>query len=516
LRFPETTERSRGIGASAPAIVGLKPYFLSYFVRCFGKPQADFPKQLKHMFSFPTLCVAMPASTLCVAYNGEYKLMTTNAFILEVPQSHRLTIGWLLLALTSLVIGGLFTLLIVLSRTPGIQEIIPWVDFFHTALVVHVDMTVLVWFLAFAGVFWSLMSRRDCCGWVALSLSIIGTLIMSIAPFMGDANPLMNNYVPVLQMPIFFVGLGIFGLGFSLLVVQGIIGAFPLTGSALRFGLFTALLTALLALMALLWSYFELLSIDVSGQYYYELLFWGSGHVLQFTHTQLMLVAWLWLATISGAVLHLSPRFAIILFALGMAPSLLTPLIYLTYEVNSPNHLFAFTQMMQYGGGLAALPLGIIVMLGLVKGSATEFRPERAALLFSILLFGVGGVIGFLINGSNVTVPAHYHGSIVGVTIAFMGITYHLMPRLGFREISGKLAQWQPQIYGTGQLLHILGLAWSGGYGVQRKTAGSAQGLDSLPEIAGMGLMGLGGMISIIGGVLFLVVVFTAMRPQKS
>ncbi|OAD21734.1 conserved hypothetical protein, membrane [Candidatus Thiomargarita nelsonii] len=245
----------------------------------------------------------------------------------------------------------------------------------------------------------------------------------------------MNNYVPVLQMPIFFVGLGIFGLGFSVLVVQGITGAFPLnfTGGsgALRFGLFTALLTALFALMALLWSYFDISSKDVSGQYYYELLFWGSGHVLQFTHTQLMLVAWLWLATVSGAVLHLSPRVAIMLFALGMAPSLLTPLIYLTYEVNSPNHLFAFTQMMQYGGGLAALPLGIIVMLGLVKGSATEFRAERAALLFSILLFGVGGVIGFLINGSNVTVPAHYHGSIVGVTIAFMGITYHLMPRLG-------------------------------------------------------------------------------------
>jgi hypothetical protein len=442
-----------------------------------------------------------------------------NAFILEVPQSRRLTIGWLLLALTSLVIGGLLTILLVLSRTPGFQEIIPWVDFFHTVLVVHVDMTVLVWFLAFAGVFWSLISTKRClfCGWLALILSITGTLIISIAPFMGDGNPLMNNYVPVLQTPIFFVGLGIFGLGFSVLVLHGLIGSLPLNGGgALHFGLFTALLTALFAIMALLLSYFDIPTEKVSAQYYYELLFWGSGHVLQFTHTQLMLVAWLWLATVSGAALRLSPRVAIILFTLGMAPTLLTPFIYYAYEVNSPDHLIAFSWLMQYGGGLAALPLGIIIVLGLVKGAITEYRAERAALLFSILLFGVGGVIGFMISGSNVTVPAHYHGSIVGVTIAFMGITYHLMPRLGFREISGKLAEWQPKIYGSGQLLHILGLAWSGGYGVQRKTAGSAQGLDSIQEIAGMGLMGLGGMISIIGGVLFLVVVFLAMRPQKN
>lgn len=448
--------------------------------------------------------------------------MKIDAFTLEVPpgKPSNLTIGWLLLALASLIIGGLFTILIVLSRTPVFQEIIPWVDFFHTALVVHVDMTVLVWFLAFAGVFWSLISTNRClsCGWLALFLSIVGTLIISIAPFMGDGNPLMNNYVPVLQMPIFFVGLGIFGLGFTILVLHGLISSHPLniTGGAgaLRFGLFTALLAALIAIIALVWSYIGIPSTIENVQYYYELLFWGSGHVLQFTHTQLMLVAWLWLATVSGVTLHLSPRIAIILFALGVAPTLLTPFIYFAHDINSPEHLIAFTLLMQYGGGLATLPLGFIVVLGIVRATA-EFSPERAALQFSILLFGVGGVIGFMISGSNVTIPAHYHGSIVAVTIAFMGITYHLIPRLGFREISRKLAKWQLTIYGSGQLLHILGLAWSGGYGVQRKTAGTAQGLEGFQQIAGMGLMGLGGMIAIIGGILFLVVVFMAMRPQK-
>ena len=71
----------------------------------------------------------------------------TNKLALEMPgeRMRHLTIGWLSLALGSLVVGGLLTVVIVLSRTPYIQDIFPWVDLFHTALVVHVDLTVLVW-----------------------------------------------------------------------------------------------------------------------------------------------------------------------------------------------------------------------------------------------------------------------------------------------------------------------------------------------------------------------------------
>ena len=95
--------------------------------------------------------------------------MPENQFTLPVPDSNarKLTTGWLLLGLSALVIGGLYTILIVLSRTPFFQEIIPWTDFFHTALVVHVNLTVLVWFLAFTGLFWSYNSSSRClaCGW---------------------------------------------------------------------------------------------------------------------------------------------------------------------------------------------------------------------------------------------------------------------------------------------------------------------------------------------------------------
>ena len=79
------------------------------------------------------------------------------------------------------------------------------------------------------------------------------------------------------------------------------------------------------------------------------------------------------------------------------------------------------------------------------------------------------------------------------------------------------MATWQPWMYGIGQLMHIIGRVWSGGYGVQRKVAGSDQVLRSTAEVAGMGLMGLGGLIAIIGGLLFVVVVIRAIRqPQPS
>ena len=176
------------------------------------------------------------------------------------------------------------------------------------------------------------------------------------------------------------------------------------------------------------------------------------------------------------------------------------------------------TWLMQYGGGIAALPLALALapaFFGSRPVSDDHLRAQRSALLFSILLFGVGGVIGFMIRGSNVTIPAHYHGSIVAVTLAFMGVIYHILPRIGFRKPSGRLARYQPAVYGIGQMMHVFGLAWSGGYGVQRKTAGSAQGLESIEKIVSMGLMGLGGLIAITGGVIFLVVVFKAMWPAK-
>jgi len=246
------------------------------------------------------------------------------------------------------------------------------------------------------------------------------------------------------------------------------------------------------------------------------MLFWGAGHVIQFTWTLLMLVAWLWLATLSGARLPLTPRLAVLLFAVGLVSVFLVPAIYLAWEVGSPEHSRMLTWLMRFGGGLAIGPLALAVLVGLARArpAAPESKPLRAALVASMVLFSIGGSFGFLIQGSDVRIPAHYHGSIVGVTLALMGLTYALLPALGYAKPRRRWATVQPWLYGLGQLLHIVGLVWSGGYGVQRKVADGTEAARSFAETAGMGLMGAGGLIAIAGGLLFLVVVADAMRAR--
>jgi len=450
-----------------------------------------------------------------------------DGFALNIPEdtsNTKLSTAWLMLAVGSMVVAGIFTILVVLSRVPYTKEFFPWVDFFHTALVVHVDLTVLTWFLSFAGLFWSLNStkRRTSCGWVGFWLAVVGTLIIVISPFLGAGKPLLNNYVPILQDPIFFVGLAIFGLGFVVLVLRGLISSRPVGASvsgsgAIRFGLYTALIAALVSILALFVSWYGIPD-NAEGKYVFELLFWGAGHTLQFVHVQLVIVVWLCLATLSGIKLKITPRIVLFIFAIGLIPVLLTPVVYLAFDVSSGDHMQAITWLMQYGGGMAALPIGLAIVYSMLTNESgfPQASGERNALIFSFILFGAGGVIGFMISGSNTIVPAHYHGSITGITLAFMGITYHLLPRLGFRKPMGKMVIWQPVIYATGQLLHISGLAWSGGHGVQRKTAGAAQGLDTLEKVIGMRVMGIGGGIAIIGGIIFLVIVFKSMLAAKA
>jgi hypothetical protein len=446
-------------------------------------------------------------------------------YSLPIPDDarRRLARGWLALGLAALVGSGLYSILLVLARAPFAQRLLPSTDFFHTALVVHVDLSVLVWFIAFGGLLWSLNSTERWLrlGWAGLGLAALGTALFMAAPFVPDPQPLMSNYIPVLRQPLFLAGLVAFAGGTALLVLRAMVAIPPVghyangTG-ALRFGLNTAAVATMLALIAFAWSY-ALLPALSDARAFYELLFWGGGHVLQFTWTLLLLVAWLWLASATGARLPLTPRVTLILFSFGLFTVFLAPLIYYAYDVTAVEHVKLFTWLMQYGGSLAALPLSLAVVIGVARAPRAhgDARPLKAALLASILLFGAGGGIGFLIHGSNVTIPAHYHGNIVGVTLAFMGLAYLLLPALGYAAPNERWATVQPWLYGGGQLLHVGGLVWSGGYGVQRKVAGAAQGLQGFDQIAGMALMGLGGLIAILGGILFLVLVLRAMARGR-
>lgn len=450
---------------------------------------------------------------------GESKHRSGFALSMPSEAGRKLASGWLWLGIASLVGAGLFAILLVLSRTPYVQDIFPWVDFFHTALVVHVDLSVLLWFMAFAGVLWSLNSspRFIGIGWLALVLAACGAAVIVLSPFIAVGKPLMSNYVPVIQSTFFFTGLMIFAVGVAVLVLRSLV-AVP-SGDlwqggegSIRIGFYAASISTLVALIAFGWSYAVIPDVFESTQYY-DLLFWGGGHVLQFTYSLLMLAGWLWLANACGAKTPLTPRVASGLLILGLLPVFYVPVIYLTFAGDMGEYMGQFTQLMKVGGAFAPVPLGLAVLYAMgAAGSNPETKPQRAALLSSIILFAIGGGISLMIGDSNTIITAHYHGTGGAISLAFMGLAFHLLPRLGYRTPDLKLATLMPYVYGAGQLLHIIGLLWSGGYGVQRKVAGAAQGLHGFAQTAGMGLMGLGGLVAVVGGIMFLVVVFKAMR----
>ena len=76
-------------------------------------------------------------------------------------------------------LNAVFAILLVVSRSPGAEAFFPWVDFFRTALVVHVDQSVLIWFLAFAGCLWTLHREAavPSLQWLGLALAAAAVFV---------------------------------------------------------------------------------------------------------------------------------------------------------------------------------------------------------------------------------------------------------------------------------------------------------------------------------------------------
>jgi hypothetical protein len=456
------------------------------------------------------------ASRILRRFSGESNVPTPNLIIPDGTPKN-LARAWLWLGLLALIGSGILAILLVLSRTPGLHELFPVKEFFRSALVVHVDLSVAIWFMAFAAVIWSAIGRDGLAwlSWTGFALASLGTLLMTVSPFLPGAEPILNNYIPVLEQPAFFASLWLCWAGFSLAVLRALITTCPTSlkeTSALQLGAFLGAVAGFLSLAAFLWSWWVVPQID--DKLYYEVLFWGGGHTLQFQHALLMVVAWLWIADDLDLHATVPPRALNVMFIVAALPLLAVPAFYLMTPAGSLPHMELFAELMKRGHPFMG-PLILVGFLSLLAAGKTPPTPAKSAFVASFILFAAGGILGYLIREINVVVPAHYHGNIVGVTLAFMGLTYVLLPRLGFRAVAGKMAAWQAAVYGSGQLIHILGLAWSGGYGVQRKTAGAEQLLTTLPQKIGMGMMGLGGLIAIIGGLMFVVVCLRSMRAAR-
>lgn len=431
----------------------------------------------------------------------------------EGPESLRQARGWLWLATLAVAAAALFAILLVLARVPAIGALFPGRTFYRVALTQHVVLSQLVWFSTFAGLLWTLASGSCAAAWNRLALAAcgIGALAVASVPALGPVEPMMSNYLPVLDSPVFLGGLALFGVG---LLVQGVRGAslWPADGifrDPIRLGLALAGGITVLAIALLPWSAGQL--ADLSGQTYFEALFWGSGHVWQFALTTLMMIAWSQLAGTGRAASR--PGLLSVLLMLGALPLCVALFIQFQYPVLSSAYRQGFTDLMRFASWEAPLLLGLLLLAGQQDGPGGRWGASVFRLSFG--LFGAGLLIGATISSQTTLVTAHYHGTIGAVTLAFMGFTYALLPLLGLAKVAGRRIAVQAGLYGWGNLLMMLGLAGAGWMGAPRKEAGNVA-LEAGFEMASRIAMGIGGSLALAGILMFFVVVARALRTAPA
>lgn len=429
--------------------------------------------------------------------------------------------AWALLAIAALAVAGVFALLLIFSRTPRLQDVLPWPwqSFFRQALVTHVMFSFVVWYLGVLGAMTVVAAARlapdlrrgAALGWAGIALVAVAFVLMFAPALLDLGEPSLNNYVPVLVTPVYFAGVILLFAGVGLAVLRFLVN---LPGrraamDAVTFGIAVTGLMYLVALVcfALAWA---LIPAGTPAATRIEYVFWGGGHVLQFVNTALLLIGWQILGERAFDAGPLPAR----VFRANMALTLLfvlpAPMIYVLYPVTDFANKDAFTDLFKYGLIGPPLLAALAVWIAMIRhrGPLPWRRPEFAGLFLSVLLFGVGGVMGYFLGPADTRIPSHYHAVIGGVNLAMMALFLSLfLPLLGRAAATGRSLLAMLYLYGVGQLIWSGGMFLAGTLGVSRKTAGAEQGLDSLAKRLAMDITGLGGLIAVVGGVLFIWVV---------
>lgn len=439
----------------------------------------------------------------------------------------RLALG---LAIGSLLLAGCYSLFLIVGRLPVFSGWVRDPLFFKRCLVLHVDLALIVWFFSFAAALYSLLPGNQSIHnafKVGFSLALGGVLAMIGGTLIPGTAPVLANYVPVIDNALYVGGVAMFFAGLLLcfanerLFVR--VRSVSKQAPASIWEPFCVTPDVAIALKATALAYTVamttfLVSIsrtprDLEAKAYYELVFWGGGHVLQVANVAGMLAVWLLLlsAVLKSAVM--APKTARLLFGLLLAPHLAGPLLTIEGTVSSTYRL-GFTRLMQFGiAPVVLIVLGICVakLWGARRrweiGAADLRGPRVIGFAASAALTITGFAMGASIRDSNTMIPAHYHASIGAVTVAFMAVTYLLLKPLGFQLPSATLSKWVPWqlcLFGFGQVIFAVGFGLGGMHGLGRKAYGAEQHIRSAGELIGLGIMGVGGLIAVVGGLLFL------------
>jgi len=441
---------------------------------------------------------------------------------------------WLGLALGVLVAAGICALAVVVGRMPPFDRFVTDPLFFRRCLAAHVNFALVVWFYAFVSALLAQLPAVRAHGRLTLHaahLAWAGVALMLVGAVAPGASAVLSNYVPTIDHPLFQAGQIAFALGVLASALDPRVFARGEAGVAsarlpeaaaigLRFAAFGLALAATSFALAL-----RGMPPGLEPEAHYELLFWGAGHVLQLVSAIAMVVVWLMLLTPLLGRSPVSPGAARALFAAMLGPWLLSPALTLGGSF-TPAYRAGHTWLMQWS--IAPVVSIFLVLCALAVRSAWRegrigarslLDPRLGGFAVSAGLTLLGFGLGAAIRGSNTMVPAHYHASVGGVTVAFMAVAPGLLRALGVFDTDRRLRRLvavQPLLYGAGMALFAAGFALAGAHGMGRKVYGAEQAARGLAESIGLTVMGVGGFVAAAGGLLFLGVVAVAWRRSAS
>ncbi len=463
------------------------------------------------------------------------------------------------LAVVFLLVGGTAGLLVALTRWPAVH-LLP-ADLFYMALTVHGIVALMVWIIFFeiAVLYFVPTALLSCrlaapkMAWTQVALMTIGAAITAVAILQGDSSVMMTSYVPMNAAPHFYLGLILFAVGaligcgvfWGTLVIakeeKTYEGSLPLTVYgcmvATVIAVFTIASGAIILIPTFLWSLGLIKSIDPMM---YRVIWWAFGHSSQQINVTAHITIWYTVAGLAFGAKPMSEKVSRTAF-----------LLYILFlQFGSVHHLLSDpglssawkifnTSYMMYLAVLASLIHGLTVpgsievaqrRNGLNNGLFEWLRkcpwgnPVFSSTILSIIIFGfIGGITGVVMSVEQVNmiihntiyVPGHFHGTVAGgTTLAFMGLTYYLIPVLFQRQVIMKpLAALQPWLFGGGMSVFALAIMGAGTLGVPRRHwditfAGQALGYEwpGLTQMF-MAVGEIGGVIAVVGGALFCLIV---------
>lgn len=434
---------------------------------------------------------------------------------------------WAWLAVGSLVIAGLLSLAVVIGRLPWISPLIADPLFFKRCLVVHVNLALLVWFYAFLAALGALRAPSQMnspAPQIAPALAGAGVVTMVAGAFAPGAQPVLANYIPVIDHPVFLAGLAVFFAGVVIDFFRNLTAPAATGGGILPEDARRGVAAAGIAIILAAATYISSRAATPAGldaKTFFELSAWGAGHVLQVANVCGMLSVWLWMLHRATGRPVLAPRDAGLLFGVLLAPHLAAPLL-TARGTQDLLYINGMTELMRWG----LFPMvTILLVLGIrhlwlyrAEKNDTAARALRAGFAASASLIVIGFALGSMIRESTTLIPAHYHAALGAVTGAFMAGIFLLIeagnPSDPFRLTRlWRAARHQLPLYGVGQAVFAAGFAIGGIFGLGRKAYGVEQHVRGTGEIVGIGIMGLGGLLAVIAGLWFL---FLALREMKS